>query len=282
VTVSVLLLGSRSFIGRSCLEYWCEHGFDDLSVTALSSKDLDLVDRSAVDDFFLNKHFDYVILSAVNIADVEASLAMFFNVVRNASSYQTFINLGSGAEYDPVRYAPRMAEHYSDDAFPCKGYPLIKAVQGKFIQSAEHFCGINLRIFGVFGKYEDTSRRFITNNILAGLRSGIISCRQDMLFDYLHVNTLADFLARIMRDRVQFEHRSYNFCTGKPISLVELGHIIRDQIPGSTFTVKNEGFGGEYSGDPTRLELEFGTIHHNDIRSDISELINFFQKTAAF
>ncbi len=280
MTVSVLLLGARSFIGRSCLEYWCEQGFSNLSVTALSSKDLDLVDRAAVDYFFSNKHFDYVILSAVSVTDVEASLAMFFNVVRNANSYQMFINLGSGAEYDPLRYVPRMAEHYSDEAFPCEGYPLIKSVQGKFIQSAERFNGVNLRIFGVYGKYEDTSRRFITNNIVSGLRSGILSCRQDMLFDYLHVNTLADFLARVMLGRLKFEHRSYNFCTGNPISLVELGQIISDQIPGSTLVVKNEGFGGEYSGDPTRLEHEFGKIHHKDVRSNISELITFLKKTA--
>tara|TARA_E500000178_G_scaffold245218_1_gene241632 strand:- start:1358 stop:2206 length:849 start_codon:yes stop_codon:yes gene_type:complete len=277
MAISVLLLGSRSFIGKSLLEYWEQAAGGALGVTGISSAQLDLTDRDAVDDFFSKNSYDYVILSAVAISNVEASLAMFFNVVRNSKSYGLLINLGSGAEYDPARYIPTMPEDYAKGAFPDSGYPLIKAVQGKFIEQDEDFRGVNLRIFGIYGRYEDSSRRYITSNIVSALATGKITCRQDMLFDYVHVDVLAAFLMNVMSHRKRFSYKTYNFCSSNPVSLVDLGEVIKARIKGAEFEVLNSGCGGEYSGDCSRLEAEFGSLVHPSFESSISELVDIFK-----
>ena len=275
--ISVLLLGSRSFIGKSILDRWQSLPSERVSIQGLSSKDLDLTDREAVDAYFRDNYFDYVILSAVQVANVENSLRMFFNVRRNTERYGFLINLGSGAEYDPVRYKPKMDEAYAAEAFPEAGYPLIKSVQGKQIESDGLQASVNFRIFGVYGKFEDFSRRFITSNVHSALTKGAVTCNQDMLFDYVHVDVLSDFLYKVIVERRTFEHKTYNFCTGSPVSLVDLGHEICRQIPRADFVLHKKGFGGEYSGDPTRLDQEFGTLSHRPFNNAIAELKLFFE-----
>ena len=48
-----------------------------------------------------------------------------------------------------------MDEAYAAEAFPEAGYPLIKSVQGKQIDSDVQQAGVNFRIFGIYGKFED-------------------------------------------------------------------------------------------------------------------------------
>ncbi len=277
----VLLLGSRSFIGKSILTRWKYFSNEDLSIHGLSSQELDLTNREAVDAFFRSSHFDYVIFSAVQVANVEASLSMFFNVVRNANRYGFLINLGSGAEYDPKRYKPKMEEKYANQAFPDAGYPLVKSVQGKMIEAGISAASVNLRIFGIYGKFEDFTRRFISSNVHSALTKGLVTCNRDMLFDFVHVDVLSDFLYRVIRERHTFAHRTYNFCTGAPVSLVDLGHEICRQIPGAEFNVHEAGLGGEYSGDPTRLHDEFGSLGHPSFKDSIKELKTFFEAAVA-
>ena len=118
-----------------------------------------------------------------------------------------------------------MDEAYAAEAFPEAGYPLIKSVQGKQIDSDVQQASVNFRIFGIYGKFEDFSRRFITSNVHSALTKGAVTCNQDMLFDYVHVDVLSDFLFQVVVERRTFEHKTYNFCRDNGHSMASFSSL---------------------------------------------------------
>ena len=118
----------------------------------------------------------------------------------------------------------------------------------------------NFRLFGVFGKYEDYSRRLISNNIFQYLTKGYLSYNKDISFDYLDVNDLARSLLRFITKFTVPKHHTYNICTGMPSKFSSIMNEIAnfygaDQsiIRANDLTPSNY----EYSGDPSRFEDEF-------------------------
>ena len=277
--MKVLLLGSGGFLGRSVLERFrdlSQPNLGEFLIDAPRSSDLDLTNSEKVDEFFDKAYYDYVIFGAVKIDEVEKSIGMFLNVYRNYSKYGFLINIGSGAEYGPYRYQPKMKESHFDLAFPSEGYPLIKFVQGREIEFGKVNNAVNLRVFGIYGPYEDHSRRFISNNICNAINGKDMTCRQDMLFDYVYVDDFSDFLWNIINSRHQFKFRSYNFAPSSAVSLVEIGTRLTHRFPKVPFKVAQPGFGREYSGDPGRLVSEFGQVVKTPLDSGIEKMITYF------
>jgi hypothetical protein len=89
------------------------------------------------------------------------------------------IHFGSGAEYDRTQLPPRVREDYFDTRVPRDAYGFSKYICAKYIERSDRM--VDLRLFGVFGAYEDYTVRFISN-AFAGrskdcrLCSGRISC----------------------------------------------------------------------------------------------------------
>ena len=57
---------------------------------------------------------------------------------------------------------------------------------------------VNLRCFGVFGKYEDYTMRFISNAICLSLAGQPIIVRQNAVFEYIYINDLAKIIAFLL------------------------------------------------------------------------------------
>ena len=57
---------------------------------------------------------------------------------------------------------------------------------------------MNLRLFGVYGEFEDYSRRFISNNICRVLSGLPISMNRDMKFDYIYMNDLCFIIEKVI------------------------------------------------------------------------------------
>jgi 2-methylisocitrate lyase-like PEP mutase family enzyme len=75
------------------------------------------------------------------------------------------IQIGSGSEYDRRCYEPRINETPFFKSIPVDTYGLTKFSIATVLENTLNKKFTNLRCFGVFGKYEDYSRRFISNNI---------------------------------------------------------------------------------------------------------------------
>jgi GDP-L-fucose synthase len=270
--MKILITGTNGYIGRNLKEY-----FQDKRVDLYCPKrqELDLTDAQAVYEYLESKKFDVVIHCAVTLLSVEQNLKMYFNLERCSRFFGKMLCLGSGAEYDIRHYIPKMKEEYFGTHIPSDIYGFSKYVIAKDIESRPRNI-YNLRVFGIFGKYEDYRRRFISNNICRVLSGLNLSIKKNMYFDYLYVNDFSRIVEMfINKDPLK---RTYNICTGKSIDLLTLAKIIEQvaarKIP---IDIKEEGLGAEYTGDNTLFLQEFAGFDFTQPREAISQLYHWYK-----
>ena len=241
--MKILITGTNGFIGRNLKEYFQDK--DDVS--APKRQELDLLDSEAVYAYLEKGRFDAVIHCAVTITSVEQTLKMYFNVERGLRFIGKMICVGSAAEYDMRHYVPMMKEDRFGMHIPTDVYGFAKYVIAKDIESNPRNI-FNLRVFGIYGKYEDTRRRFITNNICKALCGFNLSINKNMYFDYLYIDDFTQIVDRFLRKEPQ--EKSYNICTGQKVDLLTLAQTVQ-AVDGNNLSVivKEEGFKPEYSGD---------------------------------
>jgi GDP-L-fucose synthase len=179
----ILLTGGTGFIGRNLLESSLAEKYE---LCAPKRLELDLSDEDAVRDYFRKNEFDVVIHSAVKPAHRAAkdksdiflaNARMFFTIVRNRGSFGKLIHLGSGAAYDMRHYSPKMKESEFDSHVPVDELGMYKYIVGKYSETGPGL--LDLRIFGIFGKYEDYSIRFISNMICKALLELPLTMKRD-------------------------------------------------------------------------------------------------------
>ena len=225
----ILLTGGSGFIGKNILESCLAEKYE---IIAPRHKELDVADTESVDRFFSNHKIDYVIHAAVkpghrNAPDLSnlflTNTRMFFNLERHSSDYEKMIVIGSGAIYDGTKYRPKMSEEEWLKYIPEDEHGYCKYVCEKVIQNS---CNIyDLRVFGIFGKYEDYAIRFISNAICKAIFDLPITIRQNRKFDYIYVNDLIPVLDWFIQHTPL--HHSYNITPDESISLLDLAKIVR-------------------------------------------------------
>jgi len=272
--IKLLVLGGNGFVGKNIVEYFS--AIDAYQVLSPSRAVLNLLDTASVEQYMTTERPDVVLHSAVNIHSVEDNLQMYFNIDRCSDQYGKLITLGSGAEYDMRNYHPLMSESYFQTHIPIDTYGVSKFVAAHDIENSNKRA-VNLRGFGIYGKYEDYTRRFISNNICNALCGLDVSLFMNMRFDYLYVNDFVRILELfITQDPV---HRNYNICTSRPHELLEMAEMVRD-IHGDSNTglvVREEGMKPEYSGDNSRFIEEFGPFEFTDMKQSIEELYQWYR-----
>jgi UDP-glucose 4-epimerase len=212
---------------------------------------------------------------------LDRNCRMFFNLVRNLVPNQErfgkLIHFGSGAEYDRVQLPTRVQEDYFDTRVPRDPYGFSKYICAKHIERSDRI--VNLRLFGVFGAYEDYTVRFISNACCRALKGLPIVLRQDIVFDYLYVKDLAKIAKWFIENDAR--QKAYNVAAGTPIALTELARVIArvsNQITGRnpTVSVLSEGLGPEYSADNSRMLAEMGGYHFWDVETSIRDLYSWY------
>ena len=273
--MKILLTGGSGFIGKNIRESYLSSKYEIISP---SSKELNVSDESSVDDFFRTHTVDYVIHSAIkpahrNALDVNnifyTNTRMFFNLERHKHEYKKMLVIGSGAIYDCRNYRPKMKEDDYTMFIPADDHGYCKYVCEKVI---EHSTNIyDLRVFGIFGKYEDYAIRFISNAICKTIFDLPITIKQNRKFDYLFVDDLYKILDWFIEQNPLY--KSYNITPDSSISLYELASIVKKiskkDLP---IIVHQEGDGLEYSGDNTRLISELTKFSFTPIEEAIKQL----------
>lgn len=279
--MKILITGSKGFIGHN-LAKELETSYE---VWAVGREELDLLNPESTMEFLKQHRFDVVIHAANinssrygnNVSDYElirGNLHMFYNLVNCRDLYGKMLYFGSGAELDRRNYIPRMTEDYLGKHIPEDSYGLSKYVMASEISKYDNI--YDLRLFGVFGPYEEWDHRFISNAICRALKGMPITINQNVFFDYLYVKDLARILKYFIEKDAEYKH--YNLCRNESVDLLSLAQIIKDVLGADVpIIVKNDGLKSEYTADGTRMLKEIGDFKFTDIRDAISELRDYYK-----
>ncbi|HNW45052.1 MAG TPA: NAD(P)-dependent oxidoreductase [Elusimicrobiales bacterium] len=273
--MKILITGSNGFVGRNLKEYF-EARY--AGVCSPKRQELNLLDAQAVREYLEKHSFDAVLHCGVTLLSVEENLKMYFNIERCSGSFRKMICVGSGAEYDMRYYLPKMREDYFGEHVPADLYGFSKYVMARDIES-RHRNIYNLRVFGIYGKYENYKRRFISNNICRALCGLDISLGKNVFFDYLYMDDFSKIAELFLtRDALR---RSYNICTGKTVDLLSLAGLVQKADGrGVPINVKEEGLRPEYSGDNSLFTGEFGQFAYTPHETAVEELYRWYKNSS--
>ncbi len=276
--MKILLTGGSSFIGRNIKE---QLG-DTFDILAPAHSELDLTDGEAVYNF-LQKNLVDIVIHAANVggnrkrpADdiVGVNLKMFFNLVRAKPFFKRMIMLGSGAEYDKQQPLVKVFETDFDKHVPGDEYGFYKYVCSQYAAKVDYIT--HLRLFAVFGKYEDYETRFISNAICRALLKEPITMRQNVMFDYLYIDDFIRILKQIILQ--QPTETFINIGRGEAVDLKTLAKKIIEKIGYEVpVQIAGEGWAKEYSCDIARLRQLTPDIQFTSIDTAIVGLINYYK-----
>lgn len=277
---TLFITGGSGFIGKNLIESFSKK----YKVLSPSHKELDLLNTKAVDDFFNKNEIDVVIHGALVGGSrkeeykenaLSKNLRMFFNIVRNNNKFEKMINLGSGAEYDKSKPIIEIKEEDFGKSVPIDEYGFFKYACSKYIEKENNI--INLRIFGLFGKYEDYRYRFISNAICQNLAGLPITINQNVYFTYVYIDDFIKIIDFLIGHKAK--HNFYNVGNGKKIDLLTIANIINEVAEKkSKIIVKSNGLNNEYTCDGKRLVYELGGFRFNGITDSIKNLYSWYKK----
>lgn len=276
----LLITGAGGFIGRNLTEQLSA----EYEILSVSHKTVDLLEQKQVEQLFCKDNIDVVIHSATQgtlgrgkeYEDMllKNNLRMFLNLERCHSAYGKMFILGSGAEYDKRRELSLVDEETFGKSVPVDDYGLSKYMMSKMILKSDNI--YNLRLFGIFGQYENYNYRFISNAICKALLGKDIVIRQNVLFDYLYIKDFCRIVPWFIENAQK--QKCYNVCTGKSRDIYSIAKKIVELTGSqSKIILQKEELGKEYSGDNTRMLNEMGSFVFTELESAIEELILYYK-----
>lgn len=272
--MKILITGSNGFIGGNLKEFFLKKAY---SVFSPKREQLNLIDKEKIKNYLAENKFDVIIHSAVTLTSIDENLKMYFNFSELNNLYGKLICIGSGAEFDRENYIPKMNEDHfgkfipsKDDIYGFSKYQIARDIINKNINI------FNLRVFGIFGKYEDYRRRLISNNICKKLCGNKVSINQNAYFDFLYIDDFCKIVEKFIKANPR--DNTYNICTGEKVDFLTLINIVNNiEYNGSEVEVLNKGMGFEYTGDNSRFKNEFGEFDFIKHEKSINSLYYWYK-----
>lgn len=274
----ILITGGSGFIGRNLAAQYAGRR----EIAAPARAELDLLDADAVCRYLGRNRFDAVIHAATERSNramnprpdlLDRNCRMFFNLARNEQSFGRMFFLSSGAVYGRAHWQPKMPEEYFDAHVPADDYGFSKYICAKAIGRMDRIH--ELRLFGVFGPYEDWRVRFLSNACARAVWDLPIVIRQNVRFDYLDVEDLGWILESFLKSTPR--HRSYNVASGRSWELKTLAEkVVEASGKPLEIVIRNSGMGTEYSADNSRLLAEIPDFHFREMNDSIARLYRWY------
>ena len=277
----IAVMGARGFVGRNLVE----HLNGRYEVHPITRDQFNLLDEKAVKGFFESLEIDVVIHCAnqggsrktaydqENTDVIGNNLRMFFNLERCMTPRMKLISFGSGAQYDKARDLMKVSEESVGESIPKDDYGFSKYVISKYIGKCRQI--YNPIIFGLFGKYEDYSFKFISNAILKNILHMPIEIHRNVVFDYLYINDFLKIIELVVEN--DFEHKEFNITPNDSIDLVTIAKYINQYSHyQSEIVVKNAGLNFQYSGSNKRLLNNVGPFSFTPYQDCISDLYQYY------
>lgn len=277
----ILLTGGNGFIGRNIREKLDEQ----YTIFSPSSQELDLLDRQAVTRYLQENKISDVIHCAVYSqkrrdknpdADFSANMKMFFHLAEHSHYLDKIIYFGSGAEFDKSLSIYQVVEQEFGRSIPLlNDYGLSKYLMNLYARQSENI--YNLRLFGVYGPYEDWRTCFISNLCCKSVYGLPLTVRQECVFDFLYIDDLMQPIQSLLESKPLYH--DYNLCSGNPVRLTKIAEIVR-KISGKDLEVQifNPGENLEYTGCPECFRKEYG-LHLTSLEQGIQKLYSFYESS---
>lgn len=281
----ILILGSNGFIGKNLKEYLLQSDVE-YELFLPSRLELDLLDEKAVKSYLRSTYFDVIINAAVcnpvrgndisKKSEIEQDLRMYFNLRKYNNLYGKMLYFGSGAEFDKSKNIVSVSEDDFLNDIPHTQYGFAKYIIGKDIENSDNI--YNLRIFGLFGKYENWKTTFISGACCKALKGLPITIRQNVYFDYLYIDDFCKIVEWFVNNTPQYH--TYNVTSGEKIDLVTIAQIINtlSDIEVPVYVCK-EGLANEYTASNKRLLKEYGNKINGFTKEEaIAALMEYYKK----
>lgn len=282
----ILIVGATGFIGRNLCVFF--ENKKEYEIVALKRSDLDLYDEEAVENYLKESFYD-IIFYCVNdshVRNVEIgskdmvyyNLRMVWNFEKCKKYYGKLFYLGSGAEYDKKHNIKNVSEKKIGDHIPTDEYGLYKYTVNKIIKFTDNW--YNLRLFGIFGMYEDWRVKYISGLCCKAIKGLPLTIRQNTLFDYLWIEDFCR-IVEILIEKDMIYH-DINVVSGKAVSLIELAELVR-KISGKELPIyiAKEGMANIYTASNERMLSQIGEFEYTDIETAVKKLYEWYESKSA-
>ncbi|MBQ3310810.1 NAD-dependent epimerase/dehydratase family protein [bacterium] len=277
--MNILLTGSGGFIGKNLKKYLS----DKYKILSPRSFELDLTNRSAVEEYFNKNDIDFVIHcgsigGARGIDDkdttVEDNLAMVDNILACKKENVRMILFGSGAMYDKSRNLHKVKEDELGHVIPNDLYGKSKYLIAQKIKSRDDVLMLN--IFACYGYGEKESRfpSYAINQVLKGEK---ISINQNVVFDYLFVEDMQKIVEYFIEHKP--EDNIINITPTKSVSLSEISNIVNSFVDKPLdIEIVNQTMNNEYTGDNKLLLKNYQTLKFTTMQDGLKKLFEYNKK----
>lgn len=279
--MNIFITGSNGFIG-SHLKKYLQTKYNGYRLFVPSSHELDLLNEKQVDKYMLSNKVDVIVHLANkggtrDTTDmkgvIESNLRMFFNLAKYEKDVK-IISFGSGAEYGKHRPIINVKEGDSLDEMPRDEYGFYKFITSKYIEKSTNI--VQLRIFSIYGEYENYRYRFISNSIVKNLLELPITINKNVYFDYMYINDLVKIIDWFIHNKPR--EKIYNTATGEKVDLISLANLVNESSElKSDIKVLNDGLNNEYTSNNEKLLNEIGKFKFTPHKNAIQNMRSYFK-----
>lgn len=280
--MSILITGAEGFVGRNLVELFSAEQYPVFSPTR---DELDITDFNRVGEYLKNNSIETIIHCATTLREgttyppdtCQNNLRMFFNLQQQMTSAMKLINLGSGSEYDRKYWHKKMPEEFFSRHVPADEHSYAKYLISKYIKDTDNENLICLRIFGIFGRYEDYRYKFISNAIVKNLLKMPIVINQNVIYDYICIHDFYRIVKHFVNNTTK--QKIFNITPTESIDLLTIAALINKVSEyKSEIHILNHGIGVEYSGDNKKLISELGDFQFTPYEASIADLYAYYRE----
>lgn len=273
----VMITGTGGFVGRNLREALNEQ----YELFAPSHSELELLDGEALERYVEKHRIEVIIHAAIHVPlfqgaenEFRNDMQMFLNLEKISHYIEKLLYFGSGAEFDK-RYDIRMVrEETFGRTIPVSEYGLAKYTMNTIARRTGNI--YNLRLFGIFGKYELWHIKFLSNLCCKAVFGLPLTVRRDCHFDFLYIEDLPEIVVWFIEHTPKWH--DYNVGHGQEYRLMELAEMVC-RISGKELPVilLSDERNLDYSADVTRLRTEMDCLHITPMKQALEELYHYYE-----